>query len=121
MLIVLQNEWPKVNLAKYHKQLININYAFHTVYTKCTRTNCGHNQNRLNAIVRNVEGLDISSDMSTLNLSAAAHHISSDTTFKESPKKADINVGGLQEGFQAMGFFPESPCINADEHEPFTV
>lgn len=107
-------------LPTFHSTWINIIHAFLTIYTNCSRSVRVHNQNRLKAILRDIEGFDIPSDETTPDLPPAQHPLP--VTLPMSHHTAVVTVCDLQKGIQAMdSIFPESARPSGEEHEPFSV
>lgn len=124
------------NLRKFRTTWINTIHAFLIIYTKCSRSCHGLNQNRISDIFKNVEGFELFGDDSQPDLpalqnitsvhtapaasqligeKASSEHVSSTTP-------TQLNTGDLQKGTQAVAFlFSNLPCPSGEENEPFTA
>lgn len=96
----------KATLPSFNPSWINIIHAFLTIYTNCSRPVRGRNENRLNAILRNIEGFDLLSEDTSLD-PKATHHSDTPANIDELPLPPVVNVGDPQKGIQAMiSLFP---------------
>lgn len=117
--------------SQFQTVWIHIIHAFSVTYTNCSPPTCDCNQNRVNEILKNVEGFDILVEDSEPEMTAsqnvilteASHTIASaSNTNLISHGLTPLNIANLQKGIHAIVcLFPQTSRPSGEENQAFTA